>query len=91
MGDREGMVIPVGMSPVQTLRLLRSFPLNHFEHTVLAESKETVHHGSEIAYLMGYEGTDLRQVRFERVEELIGRLPSDVRWNLMIGPGTKHH
>lgn len=85
----EAIVIPVGMSPVHSLRLVKSLAAGDFDLVVLAVSNETQETGSSVMQVIGDSITETKLISFSNVKELVSKNPEIKKWNLFIGPGTR--
>lgn len=85
----EAIVVPVGMSPVHSLRLVKSLAKCDFDLMVLAVSNETQETGSSVLQVVGDSITETKCISFSRVKGLVSKNPEIKKWNLFIGPGTR--
>jgi len=85
----EGIVVPVGMSPVHCLRILESLADRDFGMIILAVSDQTRTTGQAILDVFGDGDTETRLTRYDNIAKLVKRNLGIEQWNLLIGPGMR--
>jgi hypothetical protein len=88
-GESEAIVVPVGMSPVHSFRILKSLIGRDFEMIVLAVSDQTRSTGQAILGVIGENETETKIIGYANIAKLIERNPDIKQWNLLMGPGTR--
>ena len=88
-GESEAIVVPVGMSPVHSFRILKSLIGRDFEMIVLAVSDQTRSTGQAILGVIGENETETKIIGYANIAQLIERNPEIKQWNLLMGPGTR--
>jgi hypothetical protein len=88
-GESEAIVVPVGMSPVHSFRILKSLIGRDFEMIVLAVSDQTRSTGLAILDVPGDDETETKIIGYANIAQLIERNPDIKQWNLLMGPGTR--
>lgn len=88
-GKSEAIVVPVGMSPVHSFRILKSLADRDFKMIVLAVSDQTRVTGQEILNVFGDGDTETKLTRYDNIAKLVERNSSIEQWNLLMGPGTR--
>jgi len=89
MAINQVAVIPVGMSPVHCLRLVRRFSGNHISSIILAVSDETENYGERICELCENLEAEVLTCDYKNISTLISNRKEIKEWNLMFGPGTR--
>ena len=86
-GESEAIVVPVGMSPVHSFRIMKSLVGRDFKMIVLAVSDQTRVTGQTILNVFGDGETKL--TRYDNIAKLVERNSGIEQWNLLMGPGTR--
>ncbi len=85
----EAIIIPVGMSPVHSLRLMKSLSDGGFDLMVLAVSEQTEKTGELVLELIGDLKAKSEMIHYSDAKNLVLGCPEIKKWNLFIGPGTR--
>ncbi len=88
-GESEAIVVPVGMSPVHSFRILKSLIGRDFEMIVLAVSDQTQSTGQAILDVVGDDEVETKIIGYSKIAQLVEREPDIKQWNLLMGPGTR--
>jgi len=83
------MVIPVGMSPIHSFRILRSIINHNFDVIFLTVSKETLAAGQRIIRLMKDCSIEINLLYYSEISNHIQQYSEVEGWSLMFGPGTR--
>ena len=83
------IIVPVGMSPVHSLRLVKSLAEGGFDLMVLAVSEQTQKTGSSVLELIDDLGAETKMIHYSDSKNLVLDNPEIKEWNLLIGPGTR--
>ena len=88
-GENEAIVVPVGMSPVHSFRILKSLADRDFGMVILAVSDQTQATGQAILDVFGDGDTETKLTRYDNIAKLVERNSGIEQWNLLMGPGTR--
>jgi len=88
-GESEAIVVPVGMSPVHSFRVLKSLIGRDFEMIVLAVSDQTRSTGQAILDVVGDAEVETKIIGYAKIAQLVEGEPNIKQWNLLMGPGTR--
>ena len=88
-GESEVIVVPVGLSPVHSFRVLKSLIGRDFGMIVLAVSDQTRATGQAILDVVGDGDTETKIIGYANIAQLVERKPGIEQWNLLMGPGTR--
>ena len=85
----EAIVVPVGMSPVHSFRILKSLVDRDFRMIILAVSDQTRATGQTILDVFGDGDAETKLTRYDNIAKLVERNSGIEQWNLLMGPGTR--
>ena len=83
------IVIPVGMSPVQSYRVLDSIIHLNLGKLILATSEQTQESGIRISELFQNEIDSIEVIDFTNIKDAIDKSTKNNEWALFVGPGTR--
>ena len=78
----EAIVVPVGMSPVHSFRILKSLVDRDFRMIILAVSDQTRATGQTILDVFGDGDAETKLTRYDNIAKLVERNSGIEQWNL---------
>ena len=83
-----GAILPVGLSPVQSFRLLKKLVESGYKTVLLAVSEQTLHSAQRLIEIAELEPpVKIETVMYNEIEQTLRAHSQSDRWTLLLGPG----